>query len=578
LVAAQHVNAREESVVPALSSLLGNITLEVSLQDSGYEEATAIQSYRQTLADGSHAIVGPSRSAVSQPLAQLGKCSYASSSVSLSNKALYPYFGRTYPSDAIAAVAVIRVISSFGWKQFAVLHSNDAYANSFAERLRTAAPASGVNVLSTVSYEFVVPSTYGPAVGAVRDSGANIIVGLVWSSDFIGIWQHARAQGLFGAGFVWITTDIIVASVLNGHVASAAIDQVDFASSVQGVLNIYPSPASTPGYARFTSAMRSTNSSACSNSRFTVKESMFTSDLYYMGAYVYDCVAALAIALSNSDDPSDGDEVLQQFRRTQFSGASGIVAFDPNTTDRLSVHAEYLVINWQSFDNRSLGEATVASFSEMSGLAFSSTAVKWLGGSSVQPVDVTSVEPCRKGLVSAFGNDGQPLCKPCPSDQMEFEGKRCIPKVATLGVITPFTNGYTGEMVPRADFKYQVCAALLAAAHVNARETDVVPEMAVVVSNLTQITMNMYDSGMFPFFARLSYNQMKEEDVQAFVGAQSSSNSIELAEQAVFDRLPQCSFKSSSEALSDVVNYPYCAQHASLKLTGITLDCSPPRK
>lgn len=73
LVAAQHVNAREESVVPALSSLLGNITLEVSLQDSGYEEATAIQSYRQTLADGSHAIVGPSRSAVSQPLAQLGK-------------------------------------------------------------------------------------------------------------------------------------------------------------------------------------------------------------------------------------------------------------------------------------------------------------------------------------------------------------------------------------------------------------------------------------------------------------------------------------------------------------------------
>ena len=80
-------------------------------------------------ARGVHGIVGAARSAVSTPVAQLGavdrmpQLSYWSSSPRLSDKAVYPYFGRTYPSDALAGIAMVSTIIHFGWKNFAVINT-----------------------------------------------------------------------------------------------------------------------------------------------------------------------------------------------------------------------------------------------------------------------------------------------------------------------------------------------------------------------------------------------------------------------------------------------------------------------
>jgi len=82
---------------------VSNLTqLTGMIYDTGYSATPATVSYRQMVADGGVAMVAAARSAVSGPLATQGKidqipqCSYWSSSPSLSDTLLYPYFGRTF--------------------------------------------------------------------------------------------------------------------------------------------------------------------------------------------------------------------------------------------------------------------------------------------------------------------------------------------------------------------------------------------------------------------------------------------------------------------------------------------------
>ena len=88
-----------------------------------------------TQVQGVHGIVGAARSAVSTPVAQLGavdrmpQLSYWSSSPQLADKTVYPYFGRTFPSDTLAGVAMVNMIISFGWRNFAAINTVDAYAS-----------------------------------------------------------------------------------------------------------------------------------------------------------------------------------------------------------------------------------------------------------------------------------------------------------------------------------------------------------------------------------------------------------------------------------------------------------------
>ena len=38
------------------------------------------------------------------------------------NKESYPYFARTYPNDDLSARLVVVLLSTFGWRNVAVLH------------------------------------------------------------------------------------------------------------------------------------------------------------------------------------------------------------------------------------------------------------------------------------------------------------------------------------------------------------------------------------------------------------------------------------------------------------------------
>ena len=219
VVAASHVNAAIDSVVPTLSSLVGGgSTVATLMYDSAEEPATSVKAYRDGLSRGARALVGPSYSSIAAYLALLGGidqvpvCSYWASSPSLSSRVDFPYFGRTYPSDKEATKALPEMINALGWKSVAVIHTNNDYSIQYAEGLHGNAPVFGVNVIATWEFQSGNQHSISVAVKNIRDSGANIFVAICSSdSDLSTIFYEAEEQGIVGENFAWLTTDSVSA-------------------------------------------------------------------------------------------------------------------------------------------------------------------------------------------------------------------------------------------------------------------------------------------------------------------------------------------------------------------------------
>jgi ABC-type branched-subunit amino acid transport system substrate-binding protein/DNA-binding HxlR family transcriptional regulator len=84
---------------------------------------------------GAHIVIGSSRSAVSEAMQNYLKTipvvqiSYASSSPSLSDRDLYPYFMRVSSSDQDEALALVDLVNSFNFSRGAIIHSTDPFGS-----------------------------------------------------------------------------------------------------------------------------------------------------------------------------------------------------------------------------------------------------------------------------------------------------------------------------------------------------------------------------------------------------------------------------------------------------------------
>ena len=136
---------------------------------------------------------------------------------------------------------------------------------------------------------------------------------------------------------------------------------------------------------------------------------------------------------------------------------------------------------------------------------------------------------------------------------------------AHLGLILPYTSG--GEELSGITWKQVVCAARLAVTHVSERDETVVPGLEALTANLTNLTSSMYDTGYSASPAIVSYRQLRADGGMAMVAAARSAVSKPLAQLGEIDRMPQCSYWSSSPSLSESKLYPYCAL-ARQTLTG----------
>ena len=188
--ALRHVRERNGAVVRELAFI--NRTRFVSHAfDTESDGFGGLIAYRQAHERGVHGIVGAARSAVSEPVAQTAavdrtvQLSYWSSSPDLADKSVYPFFGRTYPSDALGGRFMVQLVQSFGWRNFATINVVDAYASAYISVMLAAISELPTATLTvTVKAVFHADDADGArhSVQRVQSSGVNVVVAAVFDS------------------------------------------------------------------------------------------------------------------------------------------------------------------------------------------------------------------------------------------------------------------------------------------------------------------------------------------------------------------------------------------------------------
>ena len=404
LVAVAHFNAGSTIVVPTMSGLTAQSTSRTGaiLLDTLYTSRGALLAANNVLQEGVDSVLGTARSTSTASSAQLSylfdapQLSYWASSPALSDPVAYPMFSRTYASDVVVTQALCKMISSFDWAAIGVVTDRyDLYASAYADQIREHAPTYGVAVIASPTFIEQNEESQQEAVRTLATSRVNVFVAVVVDRDAPTLFAAADAQGLLSAGYVWIVGDALTSSAAQGATMS----------HLSGLLQFYSSAsASGEGFLRFKDAwgQLSTARGDCNNSIFDAVESprIFTEAPFDVAAFVYDGAVALAAAMASAGPGASGGEIHAALLNLSFDGASGHVAFDPQTGDRALDTLNFAFDNWVA-RNGTLTVAPAGTFSLSAGRAHSSWVIEWPGGVTTQPSD--AYEPPTPSLLENLG-------------------------------------------------------------------------------------------------------------------------------------------------------------------------------
>ncbi|KAL3920243.1 MAG: hypothetical protein SGPRY_005325 [Prymnesium sp.] len=294
-MAISHANARNGAIIPALAGVRKNYSaLSV---DSLSSELGTLAGYRKLHDAGVRAVLGPARSATCLIVGYTSAldalptlCPWASSPL-LSNSETFPYFARVYYSDSSRSASLVAALKHFHFTRFAMIHVDDAWANQIVGGVRNlysrkrfqlrvvrngGAPATAESapiVMSTVGFVFQSEASARRAVRQLAQmvQPVNVFVAIVFDVHAEYVCDEAWEQGLMGPGYVWMEPE------------------------------------------------------GCENELFNASADFFGPIPPNLGAYGYDAVATLILALDSLPDgtESDGDAVRTALHHLDFEGASG---------------------------------------------------------------------------------------------------------------------------------------------------------------------------------------------------------------------------------------------------------------
>ena len=417
LGAIRHINEGNGSVVPELA--LGaheNLGwLSPLLYDTDSTAKGGIIAYRHARAMGASAFVGAARSAVVEPLAEIGNVdglpmiSYWATSPDLSE---YPYFSRSIPSDAEPGRYTPFVLQSFGWRHASVIHVADIYATGYRNALGIGATLADLTIVHTASFEFGNAMSARSAVQSLVNT-SNIIVLICFDVDLATIVEMADELGLLTPEYAWVVADAVSVSDAN---------RLGLTSKLSGFTQVSVAPTLTAGFERYSRWYRSLTPADCQNDLFNVSLETFTEEsVPTVGAYAYDAAVTVGLALhrlrqngtvASFGDLSDtqdgfifGERLRDEMRSVRFSGATGEFAIAEGSADRDPTNLALVMFNWVRNPSSGLLESTpVAELSmgfarTLSNLSFDDAVngdepplrligdITWLGGTSIAPAD-----------------------------------------------------------------------------------------------------------------------------------------------------------------------------------------------
>ena len=468
---------------------------------------------------GADFVVGPLLSRLSEPTALLAgiegvpQISYGSSSDSLSQKQLYPFFARTYPAHDLSAELLVGVLRSFRWEHVAILHQADAYGHSY----RTALTTWGGSRLRVRGFSVDISERAEPmelAVAQIKQSQNNIIVTVLNDFFYARMLDAVAAQDMLTSSYAYILVD--------GE--EAANDVGSRWPQLAGMLTWDVTAAESAGFERFADVWRASAPADCANDAFVPPADTFAQAPPKGGDFLYDAVAAIAIAIEGAGvtggaNSSARAAVLAQLLKSNFSGATGEVQFKSDG-DRSEVGVTYALKNFVLAPNQTMTLLTARLVEATTERSL--RPIVWLQGSDAPPDDALE-------RLYPFGNYN-----------------------ATISVLVPLNNAH--NFGPASG-----CAALLALRHVNEKNSSVVPQLANLSPNF-RVRGLLYDTRTRADLGVAAYTRSVAAGADAIVGAAYSSVTVPVAQFSGISGIPQVSYGATAPVLSNKQLYPSFAR------------------
>ncbi|KAJ3325002.1 hypothetical protein HDV06_005591 [Boothiomyces sp. JEL0866] len=305
-------------------------------------------------------------------------CCGASTNPTLSRKDLYPNFFRTIPNDNAATLTMAQYIISNGWSKIATINTDEDYGNGAISSFLQVTSQYNITVLSRQSVETNVNSATAINIAQqILSSDARIIVYFGMQPEYQIIVDAATKVGVYGKGYVWLTTD--------------AIAGITPTPSLIGTIYLFPLERADGPVADSFDAYWKSNRMNMPNPPANLS-SVDSSGAY--GYFYTSCVDLMALGMdalvkangNNATKLANGELNSQMivpdtFSFPNFETASGKVELDKNG-DR---SGEYGIYNFQE----DLSYPMVAKWQD--GQEVAVMPYTYPGGSSIRPAD--SIDP-----------------------------------------------------------------------------------------------------------------------------------------------------------------------------------------
>lgn len=295
------------------------------------------------IAEGVDVVIGSSGSSVSAAMAaELGpekivQLSYASSSPTLSNRKLYPYFMRNVPSDADQGVALADLVDAMGWTKGATISTDDSYGTGLITVFTNVFTERGGTIVA--AQQFAPGATdVSVQVQALKDADPEFVIANMIDVDGATLFKKA-AELLMTDGKAdavpWIITD--------GTSTTATFSgKPDVEAAMQKFFGTTPVAMKTAEYDAFNDSwfdpkwLDPKYWSGLSGPTYSQATGLAFNSY---APFAYDAVYVAAMALRDAGT-ADGDALLAKMYDIEFTGASGPIVF--NDLGELSGRFDYV--------------------------------------------------------------------------------------------------------------------------------------------------------------------------------------------------------------------------------------------
>jgi ABC-type branched-subunit amino acid transport system substrate-binding protein len=394
LLAVEHFNARNGKYVKELGALGGcSVQMTTTVEDDGSDASLSVRNlFKMIDTDIPDVVIGTDTSSSSRATAVVSgvfgipQLSYWATSSTLDNKADYPLFMRSIPTDDALAFSVCKYWVSKGYKFASVVYVNDNFGEAWQAAVVKQCAKMGMKQVLTMPFSDgtleEVDEQMKTLAASIKATGINVVLLVIVDLGLSSYFKAAFELGMTGSG-----TSLMVSGGTSSDYANLEPKHLPhltgtlYAASTGGV-------ATNPVFKAFMDDWPTVNRTAV-NARmpahWQLPVSFFQNvpadkmEITDAGVFAYDNVIFAGLfACANFPDgnfPADfGQRLFDARQQVNFTGLSGHVVFD-EVGNRAPETANYvlsnLVAQYNAADNSS-------SFSLVPAGVYNTTSEAWV--------------------------------------------------------------------------------------------------------------------------------------------------------------------------------------------------------